>query len=233
MLGLGTAAAEGTCKLRTPLKSLFVMSLDMGTPGETATFLPQSHCFHMKGSPDCRVLPFDHSHDYVALYAEPGGGGDPVSYLVLHYKGNDWTISYLKGWSSTPVTVEPDDVLGMAAVQQTLLERRGDWYRIALPAPLLGSGWVRGRGKADDLVSDLTTSRNPGPLVLELGDRSVVIVSIKGDLVTLRDEQPEADDFMKDSRPALAPFETFSLHMKDLYDEGCRLKIKIKYKMGC
>lgn len=221
-------ATAGTCKVATPLQFVAVMYFDQWTFVSSYNPLPETACVRMQGSPRCRALPFMRVKQLLPLYARPDASGDPVSYIVLHTEDDQTIFSYVKGADAPPVTVTPDDVTEEAVFQQTLLDRRGDWFLIALPAPLKGTGWVH---LPNTTVRSLIGTADR-PEVLELGSRSVVVTRLHGTAVTMRDEQ-ESDSDMDEGPRKLTPFKPTTMRLEDLYDDGCRLKVKIKYKMGC
>jgi hypothetical protein len=129
----------------------------------------------------------------------------------------------------TPDLFDPDWGYGPHH-HQTVLARRGSWFRV--PLPVLGAGWIR----TEDWLA-------PGESVwLQQVGEGELITTPRGDLYVLgvgdgvlraRPEQP-ADmwcDF--DDPPPLAPWQELRIPFDDLFDAAGHLRIEYKYTRGC
>lgn len=181
-----------------------------------------------------KTYDFSQAH-ILPIFNAPNDSAPSGTVLVKNMFTSDegnitYTIQSERGHSSV-FTPDIYDSEGSYA-HQTLLERRGDWYKIALPTGEQ-AGWVK--------------LSNPDSVTLDKGEiiyfhkdtwdeKFYVIVDTNADEIVVRDQQ-QADLDARDPdnhNPApFTPFELQKIPLSTLYGPGCSLKVTIAYTRGC
>jgi hypothetical protein len=110
---------------------------------------------------------------------------------------------------------------------QTVIEQRGDWYRLPLPLPT--AAWLH----AHELGQGLSLWRLAAGEIVTSPRGDVVVMEVQASRVLVRPEQP-ADLWCEGGEPP-APVESlaFWLEGDELFDRSGRLRLHIKYTRGC
>lgn len=131
----------------------------------------------------------------------------------------------------TPDLFDPDWGYGPPWFHQTVLARRGGWFRV--PVPSLGPGWIdsgwwsRGGG-----IGDVTETVTPGDIVVTpLGD--MVVLGVERRQLRLRPEQPADMWCQGGDPPPLVAWQEIRIPFAGLVDQHGRLRLRPKYTRGC
>ena len=179
----------------------------------------------------CRESNLQPKVDVIPLLAEPAAAARRLGEIVIVAIPGQGLKAFVGtgGRTSqfTPDLYDSDWGYG-PWFHQTVLERRGAWFRLALPT--VGAGWA-----------DLRTEKSPDNRVQRLDEGDIVVIP-DGDVVFLgldknilrfRPEQ-EADMWCEAGQPpALAKWQELRIPVDRLRDPDGRLRLTYKYTRGC
>lgn len=193
----------------------------------------QSACGKAAVTAACLLKDYVTTTQVLPAYAAPGDKRPFGAIVVRYVPGVTVNTSYLVlrdgenlSMDSFRLDMLDEDFFYGPYFHQTLLDRRGDWLRIALPDRKMPTGWI-------SLSNPELLTLNVGEIV-NFGDKSFVMLGTGPTSITVREEQPS--DMWCDNPgdpPPQAPFKPITIPIKDLYDDGCRLLMTVRYTRGC
>jgi len=201
---------------------------------------PAGECVARRTGP--RVRAFD-------LYREADRESPLVGQLLIVRRPEEPTSAHFLPLDSlearlfVPDLYDPDWGYGPPWFHQTLLERRGSWYRLPrrpFPEPV----WVElGRQGRDVQVFRLKDHADRvytalGSLAEREGvvspEGGTVVVSIGSETIRLRPEEPwDMPCGLEVRSPPPDPRPGVEVSMADLYDEDLHLLLRVRYTRGC
>lgn len=173
--------------------------------------------------------------DYYEVFDAPDK--NLIGYLVINYSAltYDITAHVIRLENNernafTPEIHDPDWGYG-PWFHTALLDREGDWLKI--PLPVLKTGWIK--MPQATVLSYLPQTGEDDRLkgVVEIGEKSSVILGQKEGRLIVRDEWQNDMPCGNDLIGPPPPFQERLLKMNELYDQDCRILIKPKYTRGC
>jgi hypothetical protein len=205
---------------------------------EQETGEPAGECVARRSGPRVRAFP---------LHAEPDPDSREVGRLLIVRQPEEplgalfLPTDSLEARLFVPDLYDPDWGYGPPWFHQTLLERRGEWYRLPrrpFPEPV----WVPlGRGGREVQVYRVDPERiytALGPLAARHGvaseDGGTVVVSLSRDAVFLRPEEPwDMPCELDEPAPPPSPSHGVRIPFSELYDEDLHLLLRVRYTRGC
>ena len=191
-------------------------------------------CTGAEGSDEwnaCRESRLEPKLDVLPVHVDPDPAARHVGEIVmLALPGKGLKVFVAAGGQASQFTPDLYDAdWGYGPwFHQTVLERRGGWFRLALPS--IGRGWVdlRPQGGVEDRLQRLDAGD-----IVTIPDGDMVFLGAQGDRLRFRAEQ-EADMWCEEGEPpALAPSQELSIPLDRLRDGDGRLRIRYKYTRGC
>jgi hypothetical protein len=183
---------------------------------------------------DCREAKLQPLLELIPVHAEPRATSRRLGEVVIVAipgKGMNVFASAVDGKPTpfTPDLYDPDWGYG-SWFHQTVLERRGPWFRLALPH--IGAGWLDLRRYGEQEVADRVRRLEAGHIV-SIPDGDMVFLGIDDGAVRFRPEQ-DADMWCKEGDPpALSPWQERRIPVERLRDADGRLRMRYKYTRGC
>ncbi len=182
-----------------------------------------SACLEKNLVPKLKALP---------VYSSPEGSQPFGALLTRFFPGEEVQVSYISfplgGGNILTVSLDMFDSdwgYGPPYFHQTMLDSKNGWFKIALPSGHTKTGWIQ--------LTDPSTIEYQKGDIISFEGKNYVILEVKTDSVLLRDEQP--GDMWCDAGdpPPIKQFNSTSIPIKNLYDDGCHLQIKTVYTRGC
>lgn len=194
-------------------------------------------CTAREGSEEwhaCREAKLQPMLELIPVHAEPRTTSRRLGEVVVVAIPGQGMKVFASGAGGKPVQFTPDlydsDWGYGPWFHQTVLARRGAWFRLALPS--IGAGWIDSSRHDQQEVEDRVRRLDEGDIVaMPAGD--VVFLGVENGELRVRPEQA-ADMWCKSGDPpALAPSQELRIPVERLRDADGRLRITYKYMRGC
>lgn len=188
---------------------------------------------------ECQAAAREPKLTVIPVRSEPQGDARRLGEIViLALPGRGLKALASSGGMGAPFTpdlFDPDWGYG-PWFHQSVLERRGSWFRV--PVPAIGAGWINAEdwGERDRFPSD---GAGVSTKAIQAGD---IVTTPRGDMVVLGGEsgvlrvRPEqGPDMWCDGGdpPPLAPWQEIRIPLEQLRDSRGHLLIRYKHTRGC
>lgn len=182
----------------------------------------------------CRTAKLQPMVEVFPVHAEPRAASRRLGEVVVAAIPGKGLNAFASAGGGTPVPFTPDlydpDWGYGPWFHQTVLARRGTWFRLALPT--IGAGWLDLRRYVQQEVADRVRRLETGDIV-SVPDGDMVFLGMEDGAVRFRPEQ-EADMWCEGGEPpALSPWQARRIPMERLRDADGRLRMRFKYTRGC
>ena len=182
----------------------------------------------------CRDARLQPMVELIPVHAQPRAASPRLGDVVIVATPGKGLNAFASAANGKPVPFTPDlydaDWGYGPWFHQTVLERRGPWFRV--PLPNIGAGWLDLRRYDQQEVADRVRRLETGDIV-STPDGDMTFLGIADGAARFRPEQ-EADMWCEaGDAPALSPWQERRIPVARLHDADGRLRIRYKYTRGC
>lgn len=182
----------------------------------------------------CREAKLQPLVEVIPVHAQPRAASRRLGEVVIASIPGKGLNAFASAADRKPVPFTPDlydaDWGYGPWFHQTVLERRGPWFR--LPLPNIGAGWLDLR-RYDQQEVDHRVRRLEAGDIVSIPDGDMTFLGMANGAARFRREQ-KADMWCDAGEaPALSPWQEQRIPLARLRDADGRLRIRYKYTRGC